>query len=81
VKARPKMLLVKAREVFTAVNCWASSGRSDFQENLLMRSEYELSEVELCKITSCSFSSLIEAGEARIIWGPLLPVSNSMTGH
>lgn len=36
-----------------------------------------MSEVEFCKTTSCSFSSLIEAGEASIIWRPVLP----LTGH
>ena len=41
MKARPKMLLVKAREVFTTVNCWVSSERSDFQEYLLMWSQHE----------------------------------------
>lgn len=41
VKARPKMLFVKVREVFTTVNCWVSSERSDLQEKLLMWSRHE----------------------------------------
>lgn len=41
VKARPKMFFVKAREVFTTVNCWVPSERSDFQENLLIRSQHK----------------------------------------
>lgn len=34
VKARPKMLFVKARKVFTTVNCWVSSEEISFSGEL-----------------------------------------------
>lgn len=53
VKARPKTLFGKNREVFMTVNCWVSSEGSEFQ-NLLMLSQHEcLKQSSAKSLVSC----------------------------
>lgn len=81
VKARPKMLFVKAREVLTTLRLLSVLWEVWLSGELANAVSAWMSEVEICKITSCSFCSLTEAGKVRITWGPVLPAPNSKTGH